>query len=177
MSAWANCRYPDGVRAGEIRPSGSRNRLWESVISGSSPRSAARPEPMESAPRPERSPWGRPAAVTESPSLRSSGSRELRSGPLAGRAGVARPGQEDQAELADLHLVAVGEHGGVHRLAVDVGAVEAADVDDDELRPVAPELGVATGHGHVVEEDVAVGVPTGARGVAVEQEARARVRP
>ena len=52
------------------------------------------------------------------------------------------PGEEHQAELADLHLVAVGEHRRIDRLAVDVGAVEAADVDDLELAAFQPELGV-----------------------------------
>ena len=50
---------------------------------------------------------------------------------------VPGAGQEDQAELADLHLVTTGEDGLVDRLAVDVGAVQAADVDDDELATLA----------------------------------------
>jgi hypothetical protein len=57
-------------------------------------------------------------------------------------AGLARSGEEDKPELADLYLVAVGQHRGVDRLAVDVGAVQAADVDDDELARVAAELRV-----------------------------------
>src|SRR5947209_58972 len=64
---------------------------------------------------------------------------------------------EHQPELADLDLVAVAQGGGLDALAVDVGAVEAADVADGERAALAVELGVAPGHGHVVEEDVAVG--------------------
>ena len=36
-------------------------------------------------------------------------------------------GQKRQAKLADLHLVAVDQHRRIHRLPVDVGAVEATD--------------------------------------------------
>ena len=36
------------------------------------------------------------------------------------------PGEEDQAVLADLDLVAVGQLDGVDPVAVDVGAVEAS---------------------------------------------------
>ena len=38
--------------------------------------------------------------------------------------------QKRQAKLADLHLVAVDQHRRIHRLPVDVGAVEATDVDN-----------------------------------------------
>ena len=69
------------------------------------------------------------------------------------------------------------EHRRVHRLPVHVRAVEAADVDHDEVARVAPELGVPAGDGDVVEEDVAVGVAPGARRRAVQQEPRARVGP
>src|SRR4051812_22225481 len=80
-------------------------------------------------------------------------------------------GEEHQAELADLDLVAVGQHSRVDRLPVDVGAVEAAHVDDLKLTVLQPELRVATTHGDVVEEDVAVGMSPGGRGRLVEQEA------
>src|SRR3954470_24121466 len=86
------------------------------------------------------------------------------------------PGEEDEPELADLDLVAVGEDGRVDRLPVDVGPVEAADVDHDELARVAPELRVPPGDRDVVEEDVAVRVPARARGRPVQQEARSGVR-
>src|SRR3712207_9561411 len=45
----------------------------------------------------------------------------------AGGLARARTGQVHEAELADLHLVAPGQRRDVDRLAVDVGAVEAAD--------------------------------------------------
>src|SRR3954453_14203847 len=89
---------------------------------------------------------------------------------------LPRAGEEHQPELADLHLVAGRQHRGVHRLAVHVGAVEAADVHDDELARVAAELGVAARDRHVVEEDVAVGMAARARRGAVQQEPGARVR-
>ena len=65
--------------------------------------------------------------------------------------------------------------GGVDALAVEVGAVEAADVADDEAAALADELRVPAGHGHVVEEDVALRVAAGGRDVGVEQEAAAGV--
>src|SRR4051794_33638538 len=156
MSAELNWRYPDAARAGLTSPSASRNRILEIVTSGNSSRSWSSTAPML---KPVRA--GRPAAVMKKNLL------ELRA--------RARSGEEHQAELADLHFVATGEHGLVDRLAVDVGAVEAADVDDHELATLTPELRVAARDRHVVEEDVRVGVPARARGVAVQQEARARV--
>src|SRR4051794_24657295 len=96
--------------------------------------------------------------------------------PLAsGRLAGAGAGEVDEAELPDLHLVTPGERRHVDRLAVDVGAVEAPDVVHREAAALAVELHVTAADGHVVEEDVAVGVPTGRRDVLVEQEAAARV--
>jgi hypothetical protein len=80
------------------------------------------------------------------------------------------PGQKHQAELADLHLVAVCQHSGIHRLTVDVRAVEAADVDDLELAALEPELSVTAADGDVVEEDIAVGMSAGRGGGLIEQE-------
>ena len=48
------------------------------------------------------------------------------------RLAAPRAQVEDQPELADLHLVAVVQRDLVDPLAVDVGAVEAADVADGE---------------------------------------------
>ena len=95
----------------------------------------------------------------------------LASGRLAG----ARTGQVDEPELADLHLVAPGQGGDVDRLAVDVGAVEAADVVHGEPAALAVELDVPAADRDVVEEDVAVGVPAGGGDVLVEQEPAAGV--
>src|SRR3954466_9125381 len=89
----------------------------------------------------------------------------------------AGPGEIEQPELADLHLVAAGEGGPVDALTVHVRPVEAADVMHHEPPPLPPELRVPPGDGHVVEEDVAVRVPAGGGDVLVEQEAAARVRP
>ena len=64
----------------------------------------------------------------------------------------------------------------VDPVAVDVGAVEAADVARRRSRrSVAAELGVPARDGHVVEEDVAVGVAAGGHLVVVEQEPGAGV--
>src|SRR3954471_13767624 len=93
----------------------------------------------------------------------------------AGRLTRPRPGQVHQAELADLHLVATGEGGDVDRLTVDVGAVQAAHVVHGEATALAVELHVPPADGDVVQEDVAVGVPTGGGDLLVEQEAAAGV--
>src|SRR4051794_13796541 len=85
----------------------------------------------------------------------------------------AGSGEEHELELPDLELVAVAQRDlGLDALPVEVGAVERADVA--ELVPLAAvhDLGVATRHGDVVEEDVAVGVTAGFGDVAVEHELR-----
>ena len=80
------------------------------------------------------------------------------------------PGEEDQAVLADLDLVAVGQLDGVDAVPVDVGAVERPHVGDREGLALAVELRVPPRHGHVVEEDLAVRVPARAYDVLVEEE-------
>src|SRR5579875_2992569 len=110
---------------------------------------------------------GSPVAAPREP-LRST-SRPARGYPapsLASRSPVVtglRAGQKHQAELADLNFVAVGQHRRIDRLAVDIGTVETADVDDVELVALQPEFGMPTAHGDVVEEDVAVGMAAGRR--------------
>ena len=86
-----------------------------------------------------------------------------------------RIGIEDQAVLADLHLVAAGERRVVDAFPVDVGAVERADVAHREAVVDPAELGMPPGHGDVVEEDVAGRVPAGGGDVGVEQEPAAGV--
>jgi hypothetical protein len=91
------------------------------------------------------------------------------------RPGV-RAGVEREAELADLDLGAVLEEGRVDADAVEVGAVQRAEVLDLERRALADELGMTAGDRDVVEEDVGVGVAACDRDVGVEEEARALVR-
>src|SRR3546814_3018153 len=64
----------------------------------------------------------------------------------------------------------------IDRFTVDVGAVEASDVDDVEICIFLTELGVTTADGHVVQEDVAVRVPTCRRRRLIEQEAGSCIR-
>ena len=73
--------------------------------------------------------------------------------------GRRRRGQEHQTELAHLDLVTVGQHRRVDQFTVDIGAVEAVDVDDLEFAVLPPKLGVVLADGDVVEDDVAVGMP------------------
>jgi len=73
----------------------------------------------------------------------------------------ARGREKEQAELAYLDFVAVGQDCRSNRLTVDIGAVEAADVDDLEFVVLAPELGVPAADGDVIAEDIAVGVSAG----------------
>src|SRR3954454_20771673 len=80
--------------------------------------------------------------------------------------------------LADLHLVAVAQHDLVDPGTLHVGAVEAADVaDDEDTARLAYELRVLAGNRDVVEEDVAVRAAARRRLVPVQEEARPRVRP
>src|SRR5919107_786210 len=63
---------------------------------------------------------------------------------------------EPEAVLADLYLVPVSEVDGVNANAVDVGTVQAADVAYPVADVAVHDLGVLSGHGNVVQEDVAL---------------------
>src|SRR5581483_11088776 len=78
--------------------------------------------------------------------------------PARQRSVALTAGEEHQAVLADLDLVAVVQRHLVDPLPVDVGAVEAAHVGDCEAGRGAAELDVAPRDGDVVEEDVALRV-------------------
>jgi len=80
------------------------------------------------------------------------------------------PGQEQQSELADLDLVAVDQHRGFDRFMIDVSAVEAVEVDEQDLPVLHPKLDVVTADGGVVEEDVAVRMPARRCDGSIEQE-------
>src|SRR6185503_5488112 len=84
--------------------------------------------------------------------------------------------EKEQAELAYLDFVAVGQDCRLHWLTVDVGAVEAADVNDLELDVLASELGVPEADGDVIAADVAVGVSAGGGDRLIQREPRSRVR-
>lgn len=47
--------------------------------------------------------------------------------------------------------LAVGQHGRFHRFTVDIDAVEAAHVDDQELAVYPSKFGVLTADGDVIE--------------------------
>src|SRR3954451_2621687 len=116
-----------------MRPSSSRKRILEIVTSGYSGRSCPSTSPMLMNARD-----GMPAVLGT-----------LTSAALLGRPG---PGQEHQAVLADLDLVAPRQGGGLDPLPVEVGAVEAADVAHDEATALPQELRVPARDGDVVEE-------------------------
>src|ERR1700752_2459213 len=84
--------------------------------------------------------------------------------------------EKEQAELAYLDFVAVGQNCRLPWLTVDIGAVEAADVNDLELVVLASELGVPAADGDVIAEDVAVGVSAGGGDRLIKREPRSRVR-
>ena len=88
-----------------------------------------------------------------------------------------RPGpvEKHQTEWADLDLVAVGQHRRLHRFTVEIGAVEAVDVDYPEFAILQPELGVASADGDVVEEDVAAGMTAGGGDRLIQSETRSGV--
>src|SRR5918912_3882580 len=78
-----------------------------------------------------------------------------------------------ELELADLQLVAVLEPVRLDPVAVDVGAVERAEVVEVVVAAAADEQGVVARDGDVVEEDVGVGAPADRHAVGVEREALA----
>src|SRR4051794_11967497 len=78
--------------------------------------------------------------------------------------------QVAQLVLADLDLVAVGEAMGLDPAAVDVGAVERAEVVDVEAVPTPHEKGVIAGDGDVVEEDPGVRAATDRDPVLADRE-------
>src|SRR3954452_22346375 len=109
-----------------MRPSSSRKRILEIVTSGYSGRSCPSTSPMLMNARD-----GMPAVLGT-----------LTSAALLGGPGT---GQEHQAVLADLDLVAARERRRLDALAVEVGAVEAPDVADDEAAALPQELRVPAG--------------------------------
>src|SRR5438105_3561154 len=87
----------------------------------------------------------------------------------------ARAGDEHQAELADLHLVAVAESSGLDAFPVHIRSVEASDIPNGENASFPVKLGVPARHGDVVQENVTVGVPSTGCHVVIKQESGARV--
>ena len=86
---------------------------------------------------------------------------QLADGPDRQHPGLREPSpsavQERESVLADLQLVAVFELSGLDTLAVHEGAVEAAQVLDEERAVPLGDDGVLARDGDVVEEDPAVG--------------------
>src|SRR3954447_11388489 len=157
MSSPENLRYPAGVRSGFTSPLSSRNRILGMVTPGKSGRRRSSTSPMLSRTR--------PAAAVPAPN-------DSVTVPSLGLVAL----EAHQAVLADLDLVGVLQQDGVDAVAVDVGAVEAAGVGDAEGVALAGERRVPAGDGHVVEEDLAVGVPARGDDVLVEQEPTAGAR-
>src|SRR5258707_7344064 len=93
-----------------------------------------------------------------------------RKGPGSACSTRGGPGQEHQTELANLDLVAVDQHRGVDRFMIDVSAVEAVEVDEEELSVFQPKLDMVAADGGVVEEDVAVRMPARRCDRVIEQE-------
>src|SRR4051794_25615284 len=135
-----------------MSPSASRKRILEMFRPGKSPRSWLSTSPMLSRARDEAD------CLIVLPTC----------------PGVA--GEVHQTVLADLDLVATLKGDLVDAVTVHVGAVQAAHVRDRVAVAGTPELGVAPGHGDVVEEDLAVGVTAGGDRLGVQQEAAAGAR-
>src|SRR5437588_241744 len=86
-----------------------------------------------------------------------------------------RSRQIDELELTDLDLVPACELGLFDALPVQVRAVERAHVPHEIAPLPAGELGVTTGHGDVIEEDVALRMASGPGDVCVQHKLRAGV--
>src|SRR4051812_48344479 len=86
---------------------------------------------------------------------------------------AASPGDVGELELADLELVTVLEPVRLDAVAVDVGAVQRAEVVEVVVATAAHEQGVVARHRDVVEEDVGVGPPADRHAVGVQRKALA----
>src|ERR1700722_6276472 len=115
------------------------------VTSGNSSRSSERTSPMER--------WARSATTLS----------------------LAHTGEEDEPELPDLNLVAVVQRAFVNAFPVDVGPVQGAGVAHEVHAALAYELGMATGNGDVVKEDVALRVTPGLGLLVLQHKARAGI--
>src|SRR5690606_23463155 len=136
----SNCRYPEAVRSGSIRPWLSRNRIFETEMSGNSSRRRLITSPM-----------------------------------LISRSSAIAVGN-DEVEPADEDLVAGAQRRLVHAHLVDIGAVGGPAVLHPERVPDHDEPAVLPGHGDVVEEDVALGVPADGGDPLLEQVGDAAAR-
>jgi hypothetical protein len=76
---------------------------------------------------------------------------------MAGARALARS-EEQQAELAHLKLVPARQGGSIYPFAVEVRAVERADIVGPVGALVVTHLGVAARNGDVVKENIALGV-------------------
>src|SRR3954453_17627193 len=83
------------------------------------------------------------------------------------------PGDVRELELSDLQLVAVLEPVGLDAVAVDVRAVQRAEVVGGVVAAAGQEQGVVAGDGDVVEEDVRVRPAADRHAVGVQREALA----
>src|SRR5664280_312956 len=135
----------------------SRKRIFEMVTSGNSWRSRVRTSPIDR--------YDLELTVVPRCEI-------LRALSLS----LARRHQIQQLELSDLHFVAAGQPRFVDPLAVHIGAVERTHVPDGCHLIPRHKLRMPTGHGDVIEEDVALGMPTGPGEVGLEHEPDALVR-
>lgn len=90
---------------------------------------------------------------------------------------LARGGrdQQHQPELSNLNLVAAGQHSRIDQLAVDVGAVETANVDDLQFTSSQTEFSVVPAHGHVFQEDIAARIAARCRDSVIQRESETGV--
>src|SRR5207302_4338492 len=132
------------------------------------PRSSA----TSAARRPGRARWRRPALC---PSARRSCPAARLGSPALRLVARGRPSAHVEGELvlADLHLVPLLQALGLDPRAVDVGAVERAQIVEVPLIAATDEQRVVARDGHVVEEHVRVGPATDARALLLEREALA----
>ena len=84
--------------------------------------------------------------------------------------------EENELELAHLDFVSAFQRRSLDPLPVDICAVQRPDVGDDVVAGLAAELGVPAGHRHVVQEDLAVGMPADPGDLARQHVPRPGVR-
>src|SRR6187200_818493 len=73
-----------------------------------------------------------------------------------------------QAELPDLYLISISQQAFVDKVAVDIGAVQAAYISHHGAFRGTGEGGMPTGHRDVVQKDVRILMPSDGDHVGIQ---------
>src|SRR4029453_10016906 len=82
----------------------------------------------------------------------------------------------DEAEFADLYLVAIAQQAFIDKVAVDVGAVKAANIPHHSPLRATGERGMTTRHRDVVEKDVGILMSSDCHDIGIQEKSATSVR-